>query len=202
MKMPAPKKGSPNTERHPPPSRICRRPGVTSCTEGPTVQVSAQPACEDMAEPVPIRGVNARFRARVTGGHGWCLVATWLALSVACKFDEPRSMGFPNLTAADRVELVEPTRDDRGGRWSITDQARVQEIANAFERYREGWTVTFHTGGAPLTVTFLKGDQPLMAFGMFPRGLADFQAYGRDVPEGEVAALAQMLAVKWPPPGY
>jgi hypothetical protein len=146
--------------------------------------------------------VNSRFSEFITSGRRRYLVASSLAAMLACNLDEPRPISFPDLTTADRVELLEPIRDDRGGRWSIAERERVQEIAGAFERYREDWTVTFHTGGARLTVTFLKGDQPLMAFGMFPRGLADFQAHGRDVPEAEVAALAKLLTVKWPPPGY
>lgn len=125
------------------------------------------------------------------------LCASGLAgISTSC-LGPPVSKDFSVLSAATRIEV-----HDVGVRplAVVTDPRKIQVARDFIKRYENGWKSPRWQGAAPSRrrFDFWDGDRYLGGFGINPDTLTTDNYY-QEAPPEEIAKIAALFELKWPP---
>jgi hypothetical protein len=104
---------------------------------------------------------------------------------------------FSVLSAATRIEV-----HDVGVRplFIVTDAERIGAARDFIGQYEEGWRTPRWQGSAPSRrrFDFWDGDRYLGGFGINPSSVTT-ENYYQEAPAEEIARIAALLGVEWPP---
>lgn len=122
-----------------------------------------------------------------------------LMLSAGCQAScgsRPRRLEFGDLASAHRIEV---TFNGIDRVTTVTDKPRIHDAAMFLDRYHEGWIDIWSGPAAPsLILEFYQDGRHLGGFGI-GRTYVTVGSLSREVPAGDIAALAKQLRLQWPP---